>query len=699
MVKFRYDKFKNLNLYLKKLLKIFILKATYLKCYILFIIFLLPGCNFLSKNGNIIIDANINLEHHDFDKYPVVSLNGKWEFYWNQFLVMDRLTTPTSIKIKVPSSWTELIVDNQELPSFGYATYRLKLKMNPYSKKNIYGIRVKDIGTAYKLYWNNSLIIEKGTLGKDIITHKPEYESLIGDIYDIRDENQLIIEVSNFSHIRAGIWSEVEIGLKNELILKKEKSMLPNFISVGALFIMSIYHLTIFSIRKKDYTGLFFGLFCFAVLFRPLTTEDKFLFLFFKDISWEISNKIEYLSLFTSSVLFNMFIYVLYKKIINKYIIFIPTLSVSIMLFGIIIFDTYIFSQFVPYFEFFLIIQCLYVSYLLLLNFLLKENSKFVSLIGFLGFLIFFITIINDILHSQNIIQTENTTQLGLIVFILSQSYLLSIRISQTFASVEKLSSYLKISNRKLISLKKNLESIVEERTRELKEKSSRIELVGRMTSMIVHDLKNPISSIIGFAELADDPDIGKEIRSGYLKTIEIEAYRLSDMSHDILDFVKGEFKIKKEMILVKTFIEEIQRFIYPDIKQYSINLKIEMNYNGIVFLDTDRMRRVVLNIFSNSVDALISSGKDDLIFKIKTYSMEGKVTFEFEDNGPGIPQPVLDKLFQPFVTYGKYNGTGLGMAQVKGIVEAHNGKIELKTSSEGTIFFITLPISREAKA
>ena len=345
-----------------------------------------------------------------------------------------------------------------------------------------------------------------------------------------------------------------------------------------------------------------------------------------------------------------------------------------------------------------MIIQCIYILYVLIKKFFIRGNSRSTTLIGLIGFIIFFTTILNDIMVSHNYIFIENVTHYGLIIFILSQSYLLSVKISKSFSSVEKLSGYLKISNRKLISLKKNLESKVEERTKELKEKSSRIELVGRMTSMIVHDLKNPISSIIGFAELADDSDIGKETRSSYLKTIEIEAYRLSDMSHDILDFVKGEFKIKKEMILVKSFLEEIQKFIYPDIKQFNINLTIDIKYYGIAYLDTDRMRRVILNIFSNSVDALINSGKDSPTFSIKTFEENNFIIIQLGDNGPGISPQIIKSLFQPFATYGKYNGTGLGMAQVKGIIEAHNGTVTFESSEKGTTFFLKIPISREIK-
>ena len=108
---------------------------------------------------------------------------------------------------------------------------------------------------------------------------------------------------------------------------------------------------------------------------------------------------------------------------------------------------------------------------------------------------------------------------------------------------------------------------------------------------------------------------------------------------------------------------------------------------------------RDFLNIFSNSVDALISQEKDNPTFSIGTYEENNILTLKLSDNGPGIPEQIKDKLFQPFATYGKYNGTGLGMAQVKGIIEAHNGNVSYTSNTEGTTFYLKIPISREVKS
>jgi two-component system sensor histidine kinase ChiS len=689
-------KFKKYNLlYLFEL--VFFQKILISYVSILLAFFVLGSCNFYNSNNVVheLKNGTINLSKNDFSKNPIVTLNGIWKFYWNE---IGHLSEDNETLVYVPSSWDNYKINNIEIPSEGFATYKISILMNEYSKKIPYGIRIRDIGTAYKVYWNGSMILETGRLGKDSNTHIPESKSQIGYILDIKSNNELVIEVSNFSHRKGGLWSEIEFGIRNNLEHKKNLALFPELFSIGALFIMGFYHLTIFSIRKKDLTSLYFGLFCLTILFRPLTTEERFIYNLLPNMSWEIVNKIEYLCLYFSAVLFNFFFTSLYKREVNKFFMFILSTILLCLIFLTIIFYANIYSNFVIVFQFIIVMQGIYVLLTLIKIIILKEKSKRLAVIGLFGFILFFLTIVNDILNSKNIVHTDNYAHIGLIFFILSQSYLLSFQISKTFSSVEKLSGYLRISNRKLISLKKNLESIVEERTKELKEKTSRIELVGRMTSMIVHDLKNPISSIIGFAELADDNDIGRQTRSEYLKIIEIEAYRLSDMSHDILDFVKGEFKIKKEMVLIRNFIDEILKFIQPDLKQYKILVNIDCNYNGIAYLDSERMRRVFLNIFSNSVDALISQEKENPTFSIKTYEENNILTLTLSDNGPGIPEQIKERLFQPFATYGKYNGTGLGMAQVKGIIEAHNGNVSYTSNTEGTSFYLQIPISREVK-
>ena len=116
--------------------------------------------------------------------------------------------------------------------------------------------------------------------------------------------------------------------------------------------------------------------------------------------------------------------------------------------------------------------------------------------------------------------------------------------------------------------------------------------------------------------------------------------------------------------------------------------------------MDKDRMRRVIVNIAKNAIEAMYD-GKKEYIFTIRTTLEVDKVILSLIDNGPGLPESVKENMFQAFATEGKANGTGLGLFMCKAIVDAHNGNLTYVTKEgEGTTFIISLPLndSREQR-
>jgi signal transduction histidine kinase len=116
-----------------------------------------------------------------------------------------------------------------------------------------------------------------------------------------------------------------------------------------------------------------------------------------------------------------------------------------------------------------------------------------------------------------------------------------------------------------------------------------------------------------------------------------------------------------------------------------------EFDKDVTVRLDLKEFYQCYFHIIKNACDAMPEGGT----IYISTKREEKKVKIFFKDNGLGIPDSVKDKIFDPFVSYGKKEGTGLGLAITKKIVDAHNGKIEFEsTTGIGTTFIITLPIA-----
>lgn len=228
-------------------------------------------------------------------------------------------------------------------------------------------------------------------------------------------------------------------------------------------------------------------------------------------------------------------------------------------------------------------------------------------------------------------------------------------------------------------------------------EEDHRLSGIGSMAAAIVHDLKNPIGAIIGYADLARDHELKPDERDEYLDIINQEALRLSSMAHEVLEFSRGDISLNKETINSQNYWNELKQTLVPITNQGSIQLSMEINTEEMVSLDKDRIRRVIINLATNACDAMITAKTIKPEFKLRVWNEDDKLIITAEDNGPGIPQHIQANLFEPFVTHGKSDGTGLGMAIVKKMVRAHEGSIDFSSAlNRGTCFRIVLPQSEQ---
>jgi signal transduction histidine kinase len=228
--------------------------------------------------------------------------------------------------------------------------------------------------------------------------------------------------------------------------------------------------------------------------------------------------------------------------------------------------------------------------------------------------------------------------------------------------------------------------------TEKLAESRKRLSMVGQMVAGIVHDIKNPIASIKGLAERLNSPKITQEKKERNTKMIVKEMDRLNDMVYEILDFSKGNINLQVSEVKLSDYISEILDFLKADLEYNSIRAIGEIHFDGNVELDISRIRRVIVNLVQNSIEVM-QDGKKDYFVKIYTKEENEFYTIAVEDNGPGLPASMEEKIFQAFATEGKEKGTGLGLFMSKMIVEAHGGSLSYQTQrGEGTTFFINLP-------
>ncbi len=217
---------------------------------------------------------------------------------------------------------------------------------------------------------------------------------------------------------------------------------------------------------------------------------------------------------------------------------------------------------------------------------------------------------------------------------------------------------------------------------------------IGEIASGIIHDLKNPLSAIKLYAELSEHESTSIYKRNEYLKIISTEVDRLSDMTQEILDYVKKDIIIERENVKLDSLITSIYNFLLPDFEHQGIEVSIDIRYQDSIYIDVERIRRCILNILYNSMESFIEIDNKEKKISITTKKIFNEICFEIEDNGCGIPAEIKDKIYNNFFTFGKPQGTGIGLFLTKAVIENHNGRIEFESSvGIGTIFKFYLPL------
>ena len=251
----------------------------------------------------------------------------------------------------------------------------------------------------------------------------------------------------------------------------------------------------------------------------------------------------------------------------------------------------------------------------------------------------------------------------------------------------------------KLQEYTRNLEKILEERTRQLRE-SEKLAAIGEATMMVGHDLRNPLQAIINNVYIIKSKcldKLPKKARSileregleEILKRIENEINYMNKIVRDLQDYSKP-ITPKYGRIHLTQMIERILSQVVPPEK-----IVVRKNiYVEEIVCDEMLLERVLYNIILNAVQAMPEGGT----LTITGEKSDGNIILSVEDTGVGIPENILPKLFTPFFTT-KAKGQGLGLAICKRFIEVLNGKIDVASEvGKGSKFTIAIPLSTQTK-
>ncbi len=430
--------------------------------------------------------ATLNLRQVDFRQGAVEKLDTGWAFYPRRTAeeVLALADSLPFVVTAVPGIWNGIKEGNHHFGAFGYGTYRLRIIL-PDTLPPM-GLEFSTIGTSYRLYANDQLIRRVGVAGRNAEESQADYLPGLVALPLTGPTVTLTLMVSNFSHRSGGLWESIHIGSLVSLQKEREQKLANSLFLLGAIFIIGLYHLGVYSLQSRGRTALYFGLVCLTLALRESITGVMYVKTLWPGFNWQILTKLEYLSFYIGIPLFFMVLQALFPRDYHpRSRLLIQGVGVFFSLL-VLAFPPSVFSRTLTLYQVFGFLVASYAILGLVRAFIRAEQGAGIVLAGFLAVLI---TFVNDILYSQQIVPTGYLISLGVLIFIFSQAFLLSQRAARAVATIEQQrlelantnEAYIKeIDMRKAVEAevrqhRNHLEDLVRERTNELEELNAQL--------------------------------------------------------------------------------------------------------------------------------------------------------------------------------------------------------------------------------
>jgi signal transduction histidine kinase len=216
-----------------------------------------------------------------------------------------------------------------------------------------------------------------------------------------------------------------------------------------------------------------------------------------------------------------------------------------------------------------------------------------------------------------------------------------------------------------------------------------RLSLVGNVVSELMHDVRNPLSTILGAAELMEESRNDPQIVRKSADIVRRSVHNLTLMAQEVLDFSRGKTQVALRVVAVDDLLNDLHEQVLDRLPR-GISVVKHIEIEQPLVIDRMRIARALVNIIRNAAEAMPNGGQLRLTM---TPAEPDSLEIGVADTGSGIPEDVLPTIFEPFVTNGKPGGTGLGLAISKAVIEAHGGSIAVESRvGAGTSFTIRLP-------
>lgn len=622
---------------------------------LLLLFFLFPKISFAEDK---VVKGFADLSDEKFEKR--VALNGHWEFYWKELVYRGGFNDKNPDYLYFPSLWNKE-VGGEKLSSKGYATYRAKVIL-PDSMQ--FTIHVEDMYSSFNLYFNGKLIAKNGKVATHRQLYTPKWKPLFVPIENLRDTNELILQIANFDHSKGGTRQEIEIGKSSYMADYELVMMVHDLILTGSLFMGGLFFLGLYLFGRHDKAIFYFSLFCISYSYR-IVGVDLYILHRLLDLSWYITIRLEYITLFLSTLLFGRFIYHLYpeesKKVFWDFINGVCILFIVITILSPVSLFTYLIEPFFMILMIYLVMTFIVYVRARVHN---RPGSSYALISTGVVFAVFFY----DMLVYFGVAEEWPAASFwGYVLFFFSQSLILSFRFAD--------------------SLK---------RAKEAAEIASQAKT--DFLSTISHEIRTPLNAVVGISHLMLQENPRKDQEENLL-SLKYSAQHLTSLINDILDYNKlesGVVEFEEMEVDLKEMAESIYQGYKARAQEKGLKVHLEFDERICISIIADKTR--LNQILNNLVDNAIKFTQiGEVTLRISLQNETDKtitICYEVIDSGIGIPEEKREMIFERFTqasssTTREFGGTGLGLSIIKRLLELQGVDIRLKTElGKGSTFY-----------
>lgn len=488
------------------------------QCFGLVLLLLLTACQARTSAEAKIIEAEkgiLSLVDWDPALQSEVGLIGEWSFAAGD--LVDSFPNTHSSYIYLPDTWGERTIGSYYDDGRGCASFKLKIEGLPRMKL---ALSIKQINSAYRLLLNGQVVHQNGQVSckREEAVPNYRYQPYIFD--NEADQLEIILQVSNFHARNIGIPRALSLGTPSAILEASNWKTTVDAFLFGALLIIAIYHFIIFFFRQQDKSLLYFALAALALAIRTLLTGEQLAYGWVPSSAYAILFKIDYLTYTLGTVFFISYIHSIFPKEYARWQVWLLTIPALLYSFVILVTATDFYPQFLRYFQWLTAVGLVFIVIGQIRAIYYKRENAWLFAGAFLAFVL---GVVNDILHysSINLTGSDNMSVLGVFIFFIAQSVLLSHRFSRAYRQIKELSNDLQQSVDNQVQLNQAIKRFVPVQfLQELgKEGYSDIQL-GDSTAKIMTVLFSDLRSFTQLSETLN-PVQNFEFLNSYLKRME----------------------------------------------------------------------------------------------------------------------------------------------------------------------------------